>query len=119
MRTIGSVLSLLALGVATTAQAGTEALARGQALFDNRCGICHAPGGIGTGMLSRRVGPAAAVLAERHHVPQPLVQSVVRFGIGGMPWFTRVELSDAELDLIAAYLARPAAQTASASEEKR
>lgn len=83
-----------------------DSVARGKALFDVRCGICHAKGGMGTVWLGRRLGPDNASLADRV-VPAELVEHVVRNGINSMPVFTRVELTDAELQLIAVYLSRP------------
>ena len=49
--------------VATAAMTGSahaqpdDAVARGQALFDKRCAICHAAHGFGANVLARRVGP--------------------------------------------------------------
>jgi mono/diheme cytochrome c family protein len=83
-------------------------LARGRALFDVHCGICHAAGGTGTFMLGRRLGADNALLARRTDLSPELIRHVVRHGIASMPVFTRVELGDAELALLAAYLARPA-----------
>ena len=84
----------------------------GQALFDVRCGICHAAGGTGTFMLGRRLGAGHALLAERSDLTAELVTQVVRHGINGMPVFTRVDLTDAELARVVAYLTRAAASDA-------
>jgi mono/diheme cytochrome c family protein len=94
---------------ARAADALPDELARGQALFDLRCGICHAAGGTGAFMLGRRLGPQHALLAERTDLTGELVAHVVRHGINSMPVFTRVDLSDAELALVVAYLTRRAA----------
>jgi len=106
-RARATVAGLALLG--STAQAAdADALAQGKALFDTRCNICHATGQMGTLMLARRVGQENALLANRTQVPEALVEHVVRNGINSMPVFTRVELTDAELKLVAAYLGRPA-----------
>lgn len=88
--------------------AKTDALAQGKALYAVRCGICHAQGGFGTLMLGKRLGQEHALLAARTDIPVAVVELAVRNGINSMPPFTRVELTDAELKLIAVYLARPA-----------
>lgn len=85
-----------------------DSLSQGKTLFDARCGICHAKGGIGTFMLGKRLGEAHSLLATRTDIPSALVEQVVRNGINSMPVFTRVELTDAELQLISVYLTRPA-----------
>ena len=98
-----------------TAAADADAAARvaaGKALFDVRCGICHAAGGTGTFMLGRRLGAGHALLAERSDLTAELVTQVVRHGINGMPVFTRVDLTDAELARVVAYLTRAAASGA-------
>jgi mono/diheme cytochrome c family protein len=104
---------LLAAGLAAVAT-GTwgdepaDAFARGKALFDAHCGICHAARGIGTFMLGRRLGAEQALLAQRTDLTVALVETAVRRGTNSMPVFTRVELTDAELAQVAAYLTRPA-----------
>jgi mono/diheme cytochrome c family protein len=102
--------ALLVLCVTTQAQEAPnrDSLSQGKALFDARCGICHAKGGIGTSMLGKRLGEEHSLLATRTDIPVALVEHVVRNGINSMPVFTRVELTDAELQLISAYLTRPA-----------
>jgi mono/diheme cytochrome c family protein len=90
----------------------TGRITAGQALFDVRCGICHAAGGTGAFMLGRRLGAEHALLADRTDLTDALVVQVVRHGINGMPLFTRVELTDAELALVVAYLTRNTAAPA-------
>jgi mono/diheme cytochrome c family protein len=91
---------------------------RGKSLFDARCGICHAAGGTGTFMLGRRLGAERALLAQRTDLTSALVETVARRGINGMPVFTRVELTDAELALVAAYLTRSAASAGVQADER-
>jgi mono/diheme cytochrome c family protein len=94
----------------TSAAAATTAqLATGKALFDVRCGICHASGGTGAFMLGRRLGAERALLAERSDLTAELVSHAVRRGINSMPVFTRVELTDVELAQVVGYLTRRAA----------
>ena len=102
-------LALAAFGSTRAADGQADDLARGRALFDARCGICHAAGGTGSFMLGRRLGAERALLAQRTDVAAALVEVVVRRGINSMPVFTRVELTDAELALVSAYLTRSTA----------
>ena len=87
----------------------TEAVApsQGEVLFAATCGRCHRAGGMGTGILSRRPGiVAGGLLEQREDLIVLFVQTVVRRGIGNMPRISRGEVSDPELVLIAAYLAK-------------
>ena len=90
-------------------------LAEGDKLFHARCGYCHLAGGTGTIMLGRRLGKDRALLAERTDLTAEYVKKITRVGINGMPPHTRIEVPDSELDLIAAFIARPAAARAPAA----
>ena len=79
----------------------------GAALFQDHCGLCHAAGGTGTFMLARRLGTERSLLADRTDLSAQYVTQVVRHGLQSMPRMTRVELTDAELAAIAAFLAAP------------
>ena len=50
--------------------------------------------------------PATALLANRDDLTSAYVHAVVRMGKGAMPPQTRVDITNAELDSVAAYLAR-------------
>ncbi len=83
----------------------------GAALFSNLCGACHLVGGMGTNMLTRQrvmLGepPENGLLANRRDLTQTYVKTVVRRGRMAMPSLTRTEVTDAELDAIAAYLGK-------------
>lgn len=80
--------------------------ADGKALFTRRCGICHFADGGGTWMLERRLGKAQALLESRTDLQAPYIRLIARHGLNGMPRFTRVELPDADLEAITAYLTR-------------
>jgi mono/diheme cytochrome c family protein len=82
--------------------------AEGEKLFHARCGYCHLAGGTGTIMLGRRLGKERALLGERTDLTAEYVKKITRVGINGMPPHTRIEVPDSELDLIAAFIARPA-----------
>ncbi len=75
----------------------------GEALYIVHCASCHAPNGMGTGLLDRRVKPA--LLEARDNLPAAYVIIAARRGIGNMPPIPRGEVSDLELQAIAEYLA--------------
>lgn len=76
--------------------------------FARQCAYCHAPGieHPGTMQLGATRGEDFAVLAEREDLTADYVKYIVRNGLNGMPPFTPTTLSDAELDMLAAYLAK-------------
>jgi len=83
----------------------------GAALFSHHCGYCHLTGGMGTNLLTKqRVAagepPAMGLLANRTDLTADYVQAVARTGKGAMPRQTRVDVTDAELAAIAAYLSK-------------
>lgn len=75
----------------------------GEALYLEHCASCHAANGMGTGLLARRVQPP--LLEARDNLPAAYVVVAARQGIGNMPAIPRGEVSDAELQAIAEYLA--------------
>jgi mono/diheme cytochrome c family protein len=85
-----------------------QQLEEGNKLFHARCGYCHLAGGTGTIMLGRRLGQDRALLEQRTDLTAAYVKKITRVGINGMPPHTRIEVPDGELDLIAAYITRPA-----------
>ena len=94
-----------ALWFATLAHAADDGAAQSQALFRSRCGMCHLEGGFGSGVLARRLGQKKSLLENRDDLTALYVQQVVRNGFGSMPAFTKVELTQRELQVIARYLA--------------
>lgn len=83
----------------------------GKALFENHCGYCHLAAGMGTNLLVKQrlavgASPATALLANRDDLTADYVKGVVRMGKMAMPPQTRVDITDAELDSVAAYLGR-------------
>jgi len=83
----------------------------GGALFSNHCGACHLAAGMGTNLLTARQVAAGnkqpvGLLADRKDLTADYVKAVVRNGKGAMPRQTRVDITDAELDKVAAYLGK-------------
>ena len=75
----------------------------GEALYVVHCAMCHGANGMGTGLLGRRIQPA--LLEARDNLPAQYVIVAARQGIGNMPAIPRGEVSDADLQAIAEYLA--------------
>ena len=96
------IAALLSLG-ASAAMAQAPAL-DGKALFHEKCAMCHGPGGMGTGLLARRVQPPE--LEKRDNLNADYVFQYARRGLGNMPPVTAGEANDAELHAIGGYLAR-------------
>jgi mono/diheme cytochrome c family protein len=90
--------------------AAAPARSAGGKIFDKWCRDCHSTeGGPGSVALQRKyqgVVPAVpAVLEQRSNLPADLVKLAVRQGMSFMPSFRKTEISDADLALVAAYLA--------------
>jgi cytochrome c len=83
----------------------------GKDLFSNRCGACHLVMGMGTNLITKQqlaLGrpPAMGLLTNRDDLTADYVKTVARMGKNAMPRQTRVDVTDAELDKIAAYLGK-------------
>ena len=83
----------------------------GAALFSNHCGACHLAAGMGTNLLTAQQvaagkTPDKGLLANRDDLAADYVKAVVRSGKGAMPRQTKVDVTDAELDKVAAYLGK-------------
>lgn len=75
----------------------------GEALYVEYCAMCHEANGMGTGLLGRRMD--TPLLERRDNLTAPFVVIAARNGIGNMPAIPRGEVSDADLQAIADYLA--------------
>jgi len=102
-----AVVSMLLL-VATATQAAelSAQQEQGRALFAKHCAACHGERGFATSQIEKRLGKEQAMLERRTDLNDALIKHVVRHGIKSMPWFTRVELPDADAAAIAEYLTR-------------
>jgi mono/diheme cytochrome c family protein len=81
----------------------------GRRLFWNHCAACHGEGAgmPGTAALAAKYGgQKPAPLEQRTDLTADFVTSVVRHGVSVMPMFRKTELSDADLAVLAAYLAQ-------------
>lgn len=75
-------------------------------LYGEKCGMCHRAGGMGTGILGRRLAAEQALLENRRDLQPQFIEIAVRAGIGVMFPLSRAELSDAQLQTISDYLTR-------------
>ena len=75
----------------------------GEALYVEKCIMCHGPNGMGYGLLGRRMEQPD--LEKRDDLTVEYVTLAARQGIGNMPAIPRGEVTDAELEQIAGYLA--------------
>ena len=95
---------LLAVGGGVQAQDA----ARGNDVFQNWCAPCHAPGPRHPGTQALEAlykGAKPAPLEQRTDLVPELTRSFVRTGVSVMPPFRKTEISDADLEALAAYLA--------------
>lgn len=82
---------------------------RGYVEFQRACSVCHGSGPAKPGTRALRAkyrGKLPALLERRTDLTPAYVKFIVRHGVSVMPPFRKTELSDADLDAIAAYLGR-------------
>lgn len=81
---------------------------RGAAVFNNWCSACHSRGphnAPGTASLQIKYqGSVPAALEDRRDLTPEVVKVFVRNGVAMMAPFRKTEVSDADLDALAAYL---------------
>jgi mono/diheme cytochrome c family protein len=124
MKRVGVAVALLIAGTATaqdapfpiaawsrtTAAVETEGslVERGAAVFNNWCGACHsrgprnAPGT--TSLQAKYQGSVPAALEDRRDLTPELVKLFVRNGVAMMAPLRKTEVSEADLEALAAYL---------------
>jgi len=102
-------LLLAAQGLVGQARAADDAsIQKGQQVFEYWCATCHGPELPGTVALQTKYkGSKPALLDQRTDLLPPVTKAFVRKGVSIMPFFRKTEISDADLDALAAYLARP------------
>jgi (+)-pinoresinol hydroxylase len=93
----------------TTETPKSQGEPRGYVQYQDYCAVCHGTGVGKPGTLAlqqKYKGAEPALLADRTDLTAQLVKTYVRNGISVMPFFRKTEISDADLDAIAAYLTR-------------
>ncbi|MCC7461729.1 MAG: cytochrome c [Gammaproteobacteria bacterium] len=101
--------AVLAMAGPLRAADPADRVAAGKALFDRHCAYCHAagPGHAGTMRLAEARGADRAVLEARTDLDPAYIRLVVRQGLVEMPPVRKIELDDAAVQQIVAYLTRP------------
>ena len=83
---------------------------RGAAVFNNWCSACHSRGPMNapgtTSLQLKYQGSIPAALEDRRDLTVDLVKFYVRNGVATMPQLRKTEVSDADLEALAAYLTR-------------
>jgi (+)-pinoresinol hydroxylase len=108
MRAGIAVAATIALILPAAARA-ESAPDNGRAVYEKWCAPCHDPGINHPGthaLMAKYSGTKPAALVDRTDLPADIVKHFVRHGITIMPSFRKTEISDAELDALAAYLSR-------------
>lgn len=103
---VGILIAYLLFSTLAAAQSGAGQ--RGMAVYDHWCAPCHAPGPGHPGTQSLEIkyrGELPSVLTEREDLTPATVKTFVRQGILLMAPFRKTEITDSELDDLAAYLA--------------
>ena len=82
----------------------------GRAVFVKWCAPCHSrgpnnPGTTALAAVYKNSKPGA--LEDRTDLTPDFIKKSVRNGVYVMPFFRKTEISDAELEALAAYLAQP------------
>jgi mono/diheme cytochrome c family protein len=106
-------------GVSVTPALAQTDIERGKQVFAHWCAPCHgegrgddgAPMLPGTHALTLKYrGQKPGLLEERTDLPPELLKAFVRTGVASMPPFRKTEITDEDLEAIAAYLAATAEQ---------
>ena len=106
---VAAAAAAAAVLMTTPVRADSEPGPAGRVVYDKWCAPCHDPGINHPGthaLMAKYQGTKPAVLLERTDLPADVVKHFVRHGISVMPQFRKTEITDAELDALAAYLSR-------------
>ena len=87
-----------------------------EALYVEKCSMCHRRMGMGTVLLARRVPADQAELEDRKVLTAQYIILAARQGIGNMPRISRAEVSDEEMERIANYLVEAGSTAAQAAQ---
>jgi (+)-pinoresinol hydroxylase len=104
------VVALVAAPAIAVAQQPPTNVDKGRDVYQYWCASCHGRGNRfpGTTALQAKYGgKVPAVLDDRTDLTPAGVRLFVRRGTSIMPFFRKTEVSDTDLDAMAAYLTRP------------
>ena len=102
-------VTALAVGACVIFTGSLAAAADGKAVYEKWCAPCHAPGPDHPGTTALAAlykGTKPPALTDRTDLTPPVVKQFVRHGVSVMPFFRKTEISDAELDALAAFLSK-------------
>ena len=105
---LGGLGALGGLAQVASAQGSVDSN-RGEAVYEHWCAPCHAagPGHPGTQSLQIKYdGSLPAVLVERDDLTPEAIKVFVRQGVLSMAPFRKTEITDDELEDLAAYLTK-------------
>lgn len=106
----GFVAGLLVLTQSAMAQDQLADMENGKAVYDHWCSHCHNAGRGMTGTqglaIKYRETGIPAALKEREDLTPELVKTFVRQGVLSMAPFRKTEITDAQLEDLAAYLSK-------------
>jgi len=118
-----SAATIVPVAMAATKKPAANAaqIAAGQTIFQRQCAPCHGRGPgddgpkylPGTNALALKYkGELPPELELRRDLNAEIIRSFVRNGSGAMPMFRKAELTDADIDAVAAYIADSAGKAA-------
>jgi (+)-pinoresinol hydroxylase len=93
----------------TPATVSGQGQPKGYVEYQRFCSACHGEGVGKPGTMALQAkykGAVPALLDKRTDLTPEFVKTTVRNGLTVMPFFRKTEISDADLNAIAAYLAR-------------
>ncbi|WP_233810037.1 c-type cytochrome [Paraburkholderia sp. HP33-1] len=109
------LVGIVVAGNAHTAAAvePAAAIARGHAVFAHSCASCHGAGPNMPGTMALHFkynDTVSPLLEQRGNLTPDLLRVFVRRGVSMMPSFRKTELSDSDIEALAAYLNDSAAK---------
>jgi len=107
LRGLAIAACVAALGSGAPAAQTTDVVARGRQIYANWCVHCHREGGSATRVLEERYrGKVPALIEERTDLAAARIVRLLRTQTPGMTAFRPTDLTDSDLDAVAAYLTR-------------
>ena len=109
LRVLIATSTLCCVSIAGAAEPAKTAPVEGKQVFSNWCAPCHTSGRFMPGTMAlqaRYQGAKPALLEQRTDLTPAIVKTFVRNGIGIMAPFRKTEVSDAQLEALAAYLGK-------------
>lgn len=107
MKGLAMAACVATLGGGTLAAQTAETVDTGRRIYANWCVHCHREGGSATRVLEQRYqGKVPAVVEERTDLAAARIVRLLRTQTPGMTAFRPTDLTDSDLEAVAAYLTR-------------